>query len=311
MKAKTGGRERSWREAERRRRRRILFVCLAASLAVHLAFLFSFGPRWFGKPPRVRPAGGRRVSLTLRPRARDAAPVKAPAPLKAPEAKPAEKPPVRRPVYGAEEIRRKLSRVLSPEIAEKSVKAKETRLREMLQDRETMARTWVSKTSEALRVEEALAEEGTVGYRRVIDLRKCSDFEIGRIMDVFKMEVGYGSRPVTDFNLRFTSEWLLTQGQMRNLASRVGVKRRGKRPPMPPAGPGAVSLEEPTDGPPRSYLSPSAAAVAAIIAAEERYFAQSETEPEELDRVVFVPAWSFRGPGFTVASAEKKAQSAG
>ncbi len=80
---------------------------------------------------------------------------------------------------------------------------------------------------------------------------------------------------------------------------------------MPPAGPGVVSLAEPADGPPRSYLSPSVAALAAIIAAEERYFARSETDPEELDRVVFVPAWSFRGPRFTVASAEKKAHTAG
>lgn len=301
---------RSWRDEEKRRRR-ILSVCLAASLALHLVGLFSFAPRWFRETPRIRPAGARRVSLTLQPRPRRPAPAKAPAPVKAPEAQPVEKAPARRPVFAAEEMRRKLARVLSAEAAEKSVKGKETRLREMLAERETVARTWVSRNAEALRTEEELAEEGTVGYRRVIDLRKCSDFEIGRIVDQFKMEVGYGSRTVTDFNLRFTSEWLFTPGQMSNLVSRVGRARRGKRMPAPPAESGVVSLGEPADGPARPYLSPSVAAMAAIIAAEERYLAQSKADPDKLERVVFVPAWSFRGPGFTVASAEKKVQAGG
>jgi hypothetical protein len=310
--------ERVWRAEERRRRRRVLAFCLAASFAVHFMVLFSFGPPWSGKPARLRPAGKRAVSLRLRPRPAGGVPaaMKAPAAVKAAQAQPAEakraeKAPARRPVYGTEELARKLSQVLSPQTAEKSAKTKETRLREMLADRQTDARAWVSREAGALSGEAAQAEEGVVGYQRVIDLRKCSDFEIGRLMDQFKMEIGYGSRKASDFNIRFTSEWLLTPGQYKNLSSRAGRAARGKRAAMPAAMATVVALSEPVDGPARSYLSPTVAAMAAIIAAEEEYYSSSKADPDGIERVVFSPVWSYKGPAFTVTSSEMKQQAQG
>ncbi|MEI6634170.1 MAG: hypothetical protein WCP22_10190 [Chlamydiota bacterium] len=314
--------EQEWRAGERRRRRRVLALCLAASFAAHFLVLFSFGPPWSAKPARLRPAGTRAVSLRLRPRPAGGAPsaVKAPAAVKAAQAKPAEKAaqakpaekaPGRRPVYGKEELSRKLSQVLSPQTAEKSAKTKEARLREILADRQIDARAWVSREADVVSGEAAQAEEGAVGYQRVIDLRKCSDFEIGRLMDQFKMEIGYGSRKVSDFNLQFTSQWLLTPGQFKNLSSRAGRAVKGKRAAMPAAGTAVVALSEPGDGPARSYLSPTVAAMAAIIAAEEDYYSSSKADPDGIERVVFSPVWSYKGPAFTVTAAEKKRQAQG
>lgn len=304
---------RLWHAEERRRHRRVLAMCIAASLAVHLLTLFSFSPHWAGKPARVRPAGARAVSLRLKPRSAGGARAvaKTPAAVKAAEARPAEKAAVRRNVYGKEEMSRKLSQVLSSPAAEKSAVTKGKRLKEVLSDRSTVARAWVSRESAAVEREAEEVEEGSVGYQRVIDLRKCSDFEVGRLMDQYKMEIGYGSRKVTDFNLRFTSEWLLTPGQFKNLSSRAGRGARGIRAAAPPSGTAVVSLGEPGDGPARPYLSPSVAAMGAIIAAEEEYFSSSKADPDRVERVVFSPSWTFRGPAFTVTAAEAKTQEQG
>jgi hypothetical protein len=51
--------------------------------------------------------------------------------------------------------------------------------------------------------------------------------------------------------------------------------------------------------------------MAAIIAAEEEYFSSSKADPDGIERVVFSPSWSYKGPAFTVASAEKKRQAQG
>ncbi len=304
-----------WRAGERRQLRRILYICIAVSCVAHLAALFIITPPWARKAAPPRPVGGKSISIRLRPRpaggapaapkARAAATPAAPKPVRA---KPEEKPVRRARAYRPEELVRALKDAVSPAEMEKAARTKEESLKDTLAEREAVARGWVSGEIKAADADAERAEEGTVGYERVIDLRQCSDFELGRLMARFKMEVGYGGRKVSDFNLRFTSKWLLTPGQYRNLISSAGVGVRGGRPAAIPAGASVVELVEPADGPPAAYISPTIAAMAAIISAEEEYISLSKADPDRLERLVFRPVWTFRGPSFAVASAVARQQ---
>jgi hypothetical protein len=177
---------------------------------------------------------------------------------------------------------------------------------EVIGKKEMAAREWSSKEFDTVREKVKSQEEGAMGYSRIIDLRKSSDFQLGRLMELFKMEIGYGSREVTDLNIRFTNEWLFTMGQMRNYLSRRLHPERRRVLESITEGASGVALRESGEGEPRPYIVPTISAVAAILAAEDEYFAATEVKPEALDRLVFSPVWARGGPGFKVVSAEKK-----
>lgn len=285
----------------------MLYLCVLASVLAHFFALVSVGPPWRARESRLKPRAVKVVSLRIMPRMvapahpeekRPSAPTvsapPAPAPRKAPEK-----------VY-TREAERDLARRRSQEVMGKFARPPAARARDVLLEKGKEARAWASREFAAY--EESLTHEeaGEVGFRRVVDLKASSDSQISRLMEHYKMKIGYGSRAVTDLNLQFTSAWLLTKGQIRNYLARHTVAGSRKILASPSPGVSEVALRESGEGAPRPYIEPTIAALAALLAAEEKYFSSTGASPEELECLVFMPVWSYRGPAFTVARAEKK-----
>lgn len=288
-------------------RNRVLYLCVLASVLAHFFALVSVGLPWRARESRLKPRAVKVVSLRIMPKVvapahpeekRPSAPtVRAPAepaPRKAPEK------------VSAREAERDLARRRSQEVMGKFARPPAVRARDVLLEKGKEARAWASR--ELAAYEESLTQEeaGEVGFRRVINLTKSSDSQISRLMEHYKMKIRYGSRAVTDLNLQFISAWLLTKGQIRNYLARHTVAGSRKILASLPPGVSEVALRESGEGAPRSYIEPTIAAVAALLAAEEKYFSSTGASPEELECLVFIPVWTYRGPAFTVARAEKK-----
>jgi hypothetical protein len=241
------------------------------------------------------------VSLKLMPRmaARPRPPVKAP------EAPPVPSPPPKKPEK-ARPTEYAVVQKRAEAIAKKFERRAAERAKEALADKSKEAMEWAAQ--ELAAYEEALAKEetGEVGYRRVIDLTASSDLQVSSILGYYKMQIGYGSRTINDFNLQFTSGWRLTKGQIRNYLSRRTVKGAREITRSLPPGAAAVTLRESGEGAARPYIEPTVAALGALLGAEEKYFSSTKVSPEELECLVFRPVWRFRRPAFTVVRAEKK-----
>jgi hypothetical protein len=289
---------------------KLLCLCILISALIHVFAIVAVGHRWLARAPELKPTPPRVVSLRLplRPPPGRPAPVRpaVTAPPAAAAARPAEKAPSPKPVYTKEQLDQKLAGVRSEEAVREFARPKTERVEEVIGKKEMAAREWSSKEFDTVREKVKSQEEGAMGYSRIIDLRKSSDFQLGRLMELFKMEIGYGSREVTDLNIRFTNEWLFTMGQMRNYLSRRLHPERRRVLESITEGASGVALRESGEGEPRPYIVPTISAVAAILAAEDEYFAATEVKPEALDRLVFSPVWARGGPGFKVVSAEKK-----
>lgn len=298
MKMKTTDKlRRAWR------RNRVLYLCLLASILAHFIALVSFGPIWPLRGRHLKPRAVKTVSLKLAPRTapRPRPPAKAPAPQPAPSPPPKAPERARPAEYAIPQKR-------AEEVAQKFEKHAAERAQEAMADKSTEAMKWAAQETAAY--EETLAKEeaGEVGYRRVIDLTQSSDPQISKLLDYYKMQIGYGSRTVGDFNLQFTSGWLLTKGQIRNYLSRRTVAGSRQILGSLPPGAAAVTLKESAEGPARTYIEPTIAALAALIDAEEKYFSSTKVSPEDLECLVFKPVWRFRRPAFIVAKAEKKGE---
>jgi hypothetical protein len=280
---------------------RLLTICIIVSALIHLLFIFSFGPWWMRLAPRVKPTAVKAISLKIKPRRVPPAP-----PVKAPP-KPKEKvPPVRKPVYTEQELEQKLENIRSETIAEKYVRPKVARVSEVVEKKEKEAVTWVDQEVKELDKEIEQVEEGEVGYSRIIDLTKLSDYQVNRFMQSFGMGVGYGRRRITDLNIRFTTAWLFTPGQIKNYAGRYGRESYREVSKVIAGKEKVVSLSESGDGPPRPYIMPTIEVMRAIIFAEEHYLDSTGVKPDELDKLVFSPVWTYRGPTLEVVRAEKK-----
>lgn len=285
-------------------RNRVLYLCIMASALAHFIALVSFGPIWPARDRHLKPRAVKTVSLKLAPRMaalpRPAAkgpaapPVPAPVPPKTPEK-------ARAAEYAIVQKR-------AQEVAKKFEQRAAERAKDVLADRSKEAMEWAAR--EVVAYEETLDREeaGEVGYRRIIDLTTSSDSQISRLLDYYKMQIKYGSRIVSDFNLQFTSGWLFTKGQIRNYLSRHTVTGPRQILNSMPPGAAAITLRESTEGTARSYIEPTIAALAALLDAEEKYFSSTKVSPEELECLVFKPVWRFRRPAFTVAKAEKKGE---
>lgn len=290
--------------SERWARNRVLYLCVLASALAHFFALVSVGPPWMAWKRRLKPMAVKAVALRIMPRAvapahppakgPPAPPVRAPAPGKAPEK-----------VY-MRKAEREPARMPSQEVTSKFARSPAVRAGDVLLEKGKEARAWASREFAAF--EEALTHEeaGEVGFRRVINLTKSSDSQISRLMEHYKMEIGYGSRAVTDLNLQFTSAWLLTKGQIMNYLARHTVAGPRKILASLPPGVSEVAFRESGEGASRPYVKPTIAAIEALLAAEEKYFSSTGANPEELDSLVFTPVWTYRGPAFTVARVEKK-----
>jgi len=300
---------RRWRW-ESWRRHRVLYICCIVSALVHLMAIVSFSPWWLGKTPRVKPRKTKVVSLKIKPRpARPRPPVKAPPKPEVVRPVPTQPPP--KPIYTTRELERKLEKVRSEEVLKKFTQPKTVRAEEVFQRKQKEARRWVEREFDSLEKSIEREEVGEVGYSRVIDLKKSSDYQVGRLMDHFDMSVEFGRRKVTDFNIRFSSEWTFTPGQVRNYISRHAGSDSRKILDAFPGGEAEVELTESGEGHPRPYIAPTVDAIAAIIMAEEKYFSETGTDPEEIERVVFSPAWTYKGPAFEVTKVEKKTAGTG
>jgi hypothetical protein len=294
--------------SERRSRNRVLYLCLLASALAHFFALVPVGIPWMARQSRLKPRAMKAVALRIIPRAVAAARPAA----KGPPAPAVHAPSAPAPRKAAEKVyTREAEGGLARRRAEgglgKFARTPAVRARDVILEKGTEARAWASQ--ELAAYEEGLAHEeaGEVGFRRVIDLRASSDSQISRLMEHYKVGIGYGGRNVTDLNLRFTSVWLLTKGQIRNYLARHTVAgSRQILASLPPAV-SDVELRESGEGAAQPYIKPTIAALAALLAAEEKYFSSTGAEPEELECLVFTPVWSYRGLGFTVARAEKNA----
>lgn len=285
------------------RRNRVFYLCLLASAIAHFIALVSFGPVWPLRGRHLKPRAVKTVSLKLAPRmaARPRPPVKAPAPQ--PVSSPPPRPPEKaRPAEYAVVQKR------AQAIAQKFEKHAAERAKDVVADKSKEAMEWATQEMAAYEATLAKEEAGEVGYRRVIDLTASSDPQIIQILDHYKMQIKYGTRIVSDFNLQFTSGWLLTKGQIRNYLSRRTVM--GSRQILKALPPGAapVTLRESAEGQARAYIEPTIAALAALIDAEEKYFSSNKVSPDDLECLVFKPVWRFRRPAFIVARAEKKGE---
>lgn len=302
MKRRTKIRRR--RRGEGWQRYRVLYICIIASVLLHLCFIVSISPWWLGRAAKIKPRAVKVVSLKIKPRlARPRPPVKAPP---KPEVKPVERAPVPKPVYTEKELERKLDRVRSKVVPEKFAKPKADQVREVVKRKEKAARAWVEREVDTFeeRVEREAA--GEVGYSRVIDLKRSSDYQVGRVMEHYKISIGYGSRKITDLNIRFSSEWVFTPGQLRNYVNRHNRSDSREIMAAVPSGEPAAALRESGEGSPRPYIEPTVDAMAAILIAEEEYFAETGSDPDKMERLVFGPVWTYRGPAFKVVKAEKK-----
>ncbi|MDD5556571.1 MAG: hypothetical protein PHN82_04880 [bacterium] len=284
------------------RRHRLISVCMLVSLIAHFIVLFSTPPWWRRRPPPP-PRPTRSIALRIAPR--PVPPRPAPPAAPAPPVAPRPLPPRRRG-YTPAEMERRLEPVRSREITERVARPPAERVREVMREKESAAREWAKIEFETVRQRIRRIEEGAVGFRRVVDLRKTPEHQIARLMEQFDMEFGFGAREVTDMNIRFTAEWILTPPQVRNvLARRPSASRRAIVEAIPRRA-AEVAFQESADGPPRSFIRPTIRAVAAILAAEEAYFSETGDDPERMERLVFAPVWTFRGPGFRVVEAERR-----
>ena len=295
------------------RRRRLLYACIALSALLHMIFIFSFGPWWERRMPRPVRKRAKVVSLRIRPRRpRVAAPPKArpKAPAKPAPSRPVPRPkkaaPVTKPVYTTKELAKALAVVRSEAVSKRYARPKKVMIREAIGRQRMEARKWTEKEKRTLEKRIAREAAGLVGYSRIIDLTKSSDYQIGRLMDQYKIDLGYGSRKIRDFNIPFTSEWLFTPGQLRLLAGRRGRRDYREISDWIPRGKKSVALRESGEGKPRVYIAPTVDAVAAIVLAEDDYFRTSGEKPDELDALVFRPVWTYKGPAFEVVRAVKK-----
>lgn len=285
-------------------RNRVMYLCVLASALAHFFALVSVGPPWMAWKPRLKPRAVKAVALRIMPRV--AAPAHPPA--KAPPAPPVRAPALRKAPekVSIRKAEREPARMPSQEVTSKFARSPAVRAGDVMLEKENEARAWVSREFAAF--EEALTHEeaGEVGFRRVINLTKSSDSQISRLMRHYKMEIGYGSRAVTDLNLQFTSAWLLTRGQTMNYFARHTVAGSRKILASLPPGVSEAALRESGEGASRPYVKPTIAALAALLAAEEKYFSSTGVDPEELECLVFTPVWTYRGPAFIVARVEKK-----
>lgn len=294
---KTDKLRRAWK------RNRVLYICILASVIAHFIALVSFGPLWPARDRHLKPRAVKTVSLKLMPRtsARPRPPVKAP-----------EAPPIPSPIPKMPEKARPAEYAIpqkrAQETAKKFEKNAAERAKEVLEDKSKEGMEWAAQ--ELAAYEETLAKEeaGEVGYRRIIDLTAISDTQISRLLGYYKMQIGYGSRDASDFNLQFTSGWLITKGQIGNYLSRHTVKGARQILSALPPGAAAVILRESGEGTPRPYIEPTITALGALLGAEEKYFSSTKVSPEELECLVFKPVWRFRRPSFTVVRAEKKGE---
>ncbi|MEJ2744852.1 MAG: hypothetical protein P8123_04070 [bacterium] len=293
----TGKLHRAWE------RNRALYLCILASALAHFIALVSVGPLWLARDRRLKPRQVKTVSLKLAPRT---------AARPRPPAKPPEAPPVPSPIPKIPEKARAAEYAIiqkrAEAIAKKFEKQAAERAKEVLADKSKEAMEWAAQ--ELAAYEETLAKEeaGEVGFRRIIDLTQSSDTQISRILDYYDIKIGYGSRTVNDFNLQFTSGWLLTKGQIGNYLSRHTVKGARQITRSMPPGAAAVALRESGEGSARPYIEPTVAALGALLDAEEKYFSSTKVSPDELECLVFKPVWRFRRPSFIVARAEKKGE---
>ena len=281
-------------------RNRVLYLCLLASVLVHFFALVPVGLQRLTRLTRSKPRAVRIVSLKLAPRtSAGRRPPAAAAPRKAAEKAPARK---------AEGSRGRLS---LEDVLGKYKRTTAVREKELPSGKSAEARAWVSQERAAYETAITREEAGEVGLRRIIDLRASSDLQIARLMGYYKMEIGYGSRVVTDLNLQFTSGWLFTKGQIRGYLARHTVA--GARQILISLTPGMpnVELRESGEGATRPYIKPSIAALAAILTAEDKYFSSTETDPDKIESLVFTPVWSYRGVGFTVSRVENTAPQKG
>ena len=186
--AKRRTRIRKRRRWESWRRHKVLYICLIVSVLVHLAAIVSFSPWWLGRATRVKPRKVKVVSLKIKPRpARPRPPVKAPP---RPEVvRPVEKPPPPKPVYTKKELARKLEKVRSEEVLDKFARPKTVRAQDVIQRKQKEAHLWVDRELDSLEKSIAREEAGEVGYSRVIDMKKSSDYQVGRLMDHFNISV--------------------------------------------------------------------------------------------------------------------------
>lgn len=287
-------------------RRRVLYICIIVSALIHLSIFVSISPWWLEKAPKVKPRKVKAVTLKIKPRRLAPPRVPAKAPPRPAVVKPPERAPAPKPVYTEKQLKKSLAAVRSEEVPRKFARPKSARVREVIERKEKEARTWVDKEIDALDKMVEREEAGEVGYSRIVDLSESSDYQVGRLLDHFGMSVGCGSRKITDFNIQFVTEWSLTPGQIRNYLSRYDRSNYREITAAIAGATSDVALKESGGGPPRPFISPTVDAMAAILVAEEEYFASTGDDPDEMERLVFGPIWTYKGPAFKVVKSEKK-----
>lgn len=274
---------------------RLMVICLAVSTLIHFLILFSVTPIWPFKK-RIHPRKVRTVSLKIRPRP-------APPAISRPRKKPPEEPPPipKKPIYTEKELEEKLERVRP----KRKIRPTD-RVEQVIKKKREETKAWVDEKVRKVEDETRKIESGEVGYSRVIDLRGSSSYQVSRLLEDFGMEIKFGNRPVSDMDIKFTTEWLYRPEQIRDYLYRhAGLGTRKIVSSLDPSA-GIVSLRESGGEKSRTFIMPTVKAIAAIVVAEEEFFSRSKADPEELEKLVFTPRWSFRGASFEVTVVEKK-----
>jgi len=287
-----------WNIPGARGRNRVLYICLLVSALAHLLLIISVTPPWGAWKPRPKPRRAKPIALKLVTRAAVAPPPRAQAPAPKPVRPPAVRPaPQKAPPLKPEE---KLARKGVGRISPKFDRSPAARTKEVMREKETEAADWVAGEFSSYKKSLARIEEGDVGFRRVIDLKGETDPQLEKLMEYFGMKLGYGGRVITDFNLHFTSAWLLTGKQIEHYLAKHPLAGSRRILAAIPSNPADVSLPESGDGKMQPYIEPTVKILAEILSAEGRYLSSHKIPAGELECLVFKPVWTRRGPAFEV-----------
>ena len=282
-------------------------VCLGVSVLFHLFLLISVTPVWLGKERKIEPKKTRMLSLKIKPR--PLPPTLAPRPPMTEKKEEVVKP-VKKPVYTEEELNEKLKRVRSQKSFRRQEVSRGTRVKKAIAKKETETRDWVEERYRKFDQLSRKTASGEVGYSRVVDLSQSSSYRVSKLLEDFGIEIKFGRGPSRDINIKFTTIWRTRPGQIRDYLRRRSNLDKGKIIASISPGSSVFELSESGKGEEGPYIVPTIEAVAAVVKAEDEYFAANQVDAKELESLIFTPIWSFSGPAFTVSSAQKKTDKA-
>ena len=288
-------------------RRRVLWICLGISIFFHLIFLVSISPVWLGEDRKIKPKKTRMLSLRIKPR--PAPPALAPRPPETVEKEEVKKT-VKKPVYTKEELDDKLARVRSPQSFRRQEIARGVRVEKVIAEKKSQTQEWVDQRYQQFDDLSREMASGEIGYSRVIDLRESSSYQVSKLLEHYGIAFKFGRRAAKDINVKFTTEWLYRPGQIIDYLRRRSNLDKGRIISSIAPGDSFVKLSESGQGEEKPYIIPTIEAVAAVVKAEDEYFAANQVAAEELESLIFTPTWSFSGPAFTVTSVKKKTEQA-